>query len=40
LERLDDDRLRELLGAVLFGHDYDSAHDSAPMRFLESIRRA
>jgi hypothetical protein len=40
LERLDDDRLRELLGAVLFGRDYDPAHDLAPMRFLESVRNA
>lgn len=40
LERLDDDRLRELLGAVLFGRDYDPAHDHAPMRFLESVRDA
>lgn len=40
LQRLDDDRLRELLGAVLFGRDYDQAHGSAPMRFLESIRQA
>lgn len=38
LERLDDDRLRELLGAVLFGRDYDPTHAPAPMRFLESIR--
>ncbi len=40
LERLDDDRLRELLGAVLFGRDYDPAHATAPMQFLESIRHA
>jgi hypothetical protein len=40
LERLDNDRLRELLGAVLFGRDYVPAQGPAPLRFLESIRVA
>ncbi len=40
LERLDDDELHELLGAVLFGRDHDLKQADAPMKFLATVQNA